>query len=59
VVAQPEDYRWSGYGEAVGGGRRAALARDGLERALAESGVEAVVAAGGKPPPGITSCSAL
>ena len=36
MVAQPEDCRWTGYGEAVGGGRRAALAREGLGRALDE-----------------------
>ncbi len=37
MVAKPEDYRWCGYGEAVGGGRRAALAREGLGRALDEA----------------------
>ncbi len=37
MVAKPEDYRWSGCGEAVGGGRRAALAREGPERALDEA----------------------
>jgi putative transposase len=37
MVANPEDYRWSGYGEAVGGGRRAGLAREGLGRALDEA----------------------
>jgi putative transposase len=37
MVANPEDYRWSGYGEAVGGGRRAAMAREGLGRALDEA----------------------
>ena len=31
MVADPKDYRWSGYGEAVGGGR---LAREGLRVAL-------------------------
>jgi putative transposase len=37
MVSQPEDYRWSGYGEAVGGGRRAKQAREGLGRALDEA----------------------
>ena len=32
MVADPKDYRWSGYGEAVGGGR---LAREGLRIAMA------------------------
>ena len=31
IVADPKDYRWSGYGEAVGGGR---LSRAGLRTAL-------------------------
>ena len=35
LVSKPEDYRWSGYSEAVGGGRRATLAREGLGRILA------------------------
>jgi REP element-mobilizing transposase RayT len=30
LVKRPEDYRWSGYGEAVGGGKGAAKARVGL-----------------------------
>jgi REP element-mobilizing transposase RayT len=30
LVKRPEDYRWSGYGEAVGGSKGAAKARDGL-----------------------------
>lgn len=30
LVSRPEDYRWSGYGEAMGGGRAAARARQGL-----------------------------
>lgn len=30
LVARPEDYRWSGYGEAMGGGRGSARARQGL-----------------------------
>jgi len=34
LVDDPADYRWSSYGEAVGGGRGAALARRGLVRAL-------------------------
>ena len=36
LVEKPEDYRWSGYGEAVGGGRRAQQAREGLGRILGE-----------------------
>lgn len=32
MVKTPEDYRWSGYGEACGGGRGAPLARAGLTR---------------------------
>ena len=31
MVTDPKDYRWSGYGEAVGGGR---LAREGLRTAM-------------------------
>ena len=34
ICALPEDYRWSSYGEAVGGGRGAGIARAGLVRAL-------------------------
>lgn len=34
IVEDPADYRWSSYGEAVGGGRGASLARRGLVRAL-------------------------
>ena len=34
LVEDPADYRWSSYGEAVGGGRGASLARRGLVRAL-------------------------
>jgi len=34
MVEDAADYRWSSYGEAVGGGRGAALARRGLVRAL-------------------------
>jgi hypothetical protein len=34
IVDDPADYRWSSYGEAVGGGRGASLARRGLVRAL-------------------------
>lgn len=30
LVARPEDYRWSGYGEAMGAGRGARKAREGL-----------------------------
>ncbi len=38
IVQRPEDYRWSGYGEATGGGgREAARARAGLCRMLGES----------------------
>jgi hypothetical protein len=37
LVTNPEDYRWSGYGEAVGGGRRAQKARVGLGLMLSES----------------------
>ena len=32
IVKDPENYRWSGYGEACGGGRGARLAREGLGR---------------------------
>ena len=34
IVDDPADYRWSSYGEAVGGGRGSSLARRGLVRAL-------------------------
>ncbi len=34
MVEDPADYRWSSYGEAVGGGRGATAARRGLVRAL-------------------------
>ena len=37
LVSRPEDYRWSGYGEAVGGGKRASRAREGLGRMLGEA----------------------
>jgi REP element-mobilizing transposase RayT len=37
IVTAPEDYRWCGYAEAVGGGRRASRAREGLGLMLAES----------------------
>jgi hypothetical protein len=37
LVTNPEDYRWCGYGEAVGGGKRALRARDGLGLMLSES----------------------
>jgi putative transposase len=30
LVERPEEYRWSGYGEACGGGRAGSLAREGL-----------------------------
>jgi hypothetical protein len=36
LVEKPEDYRWCGYAEAVGGGRRAQRAREGLGRILGE-----------------------
>ncbi len=36
LVADPKDYQWSGYGEAVGG---KAVARKGLARATGEAGV--------------------
>lgn len=34
ICEMPEDYRWSSYGEAIGGGRGAGAARAGLVRAL-------------------------
>ena len=34
ICRMPEDYRWSSYGEAIGGGRGAGIARAGLVRAL-------------------------
>ncbi len=34
ICELPEDYRWSSYGEAIGGGRGASLAKSGLVRAL-------------------------
>jgi hypothetical protein len=37
LVARPEDYRWSGYAEAVAGGKRARRAREGLGRMLSEA----------------------
>ena len=37
IVTNPEDYRWCGYAEAVGGGRRALRARDGLGLMLSEA----------------------
>jgi putative transposase len=37
VVAKPEDYRWSGYREACGGGRGAKKARAGLGGMLGET----------------------
>jgi putative transposase len=37
IVAAPEDYRWCGYAEAVGGGRRALRAREGLGLMLSEA----------------------
>ena len=35
IVARPEDYRWSGYAEAMAGGKSAPRAREGLGRLLA------------------------
>lgn len=37
LVARPEDYRWSGYGEASGTGKGAAVARLGLGSILREA----------------------
>lgn len=37
LVQRPEDYRWSGYGEAVGGSRRAKRARQALASIQRES----------------------
>jgi REP element-mobilizing transposase RayT len=37
IVSKPEDYRWCGYAEAVGGGRRAQRAREGLGLMLSEA----------------------
>ena len=34
ICADPADYRWSSYGEAVGGGRGAKKAQEGLVRAM-------------------------
>jgi REP element-mobilizing transposase RayT len=36
MVGDPKDYRWSGYGESVAGGRGARAARAGLQRVLFE-----------------------
>ena len=46
MVGRPEQYRWSGYGEAAAGGGRAleGIAQVMLERELARSGVGAAVA---------------
>ena len=45
LAARPEDYRWSGYGEATGSGKGAKRAREGLgslqREALADPGREA------------------
>ncbi|MDK3160315.1 transposase [Kamptonema cortianum] len=38
MVSDPKDYRWSGYGEAVGGGEKA---REGLSRVINRPGVKA------------------
>ena len=37
LVSKPENYRWCGYAEAVGGGRRAHRAREGLGRIMGEA----------------------
>jgi putative transposase len=37
IIAKPEDYRWSGYAEAVAGGNRRQKARDGLGVMLSEA----------------------
>jgi len=37
IVSSPEDYRWCGYAEVVGGGRRALRAREGLGLMLGEA----------------------
>ncbi len=37
IVSNPEDYRWSGYAEAIGGGTRGQKARDGLGLMLSEA----------------------
>jgi len=37
LVSNPEEYRWCGYAEAVGGGRRAQRAREGLGLMLSEA----------------------
>jgi putative transposase len=34
ICTEPEDYRWSSYGEAIGAGRGSSKARSGLVRAL-------------------------
>jgi putative transposase len=39
MVARPEDYRWSGYGEACGAGKGAKLARGGLA-SISREGLE-------------------
>jgi len=42
IVEDPADYRWSSYGEAVGGGRGAKKAQQGLVRALYSFGEKEV-----------------
>jgi hypothetical protein len=42
MVEDPADYRWSSYGEAVGGGRGARKAQQGLVRALYSFGKKEV-----------------
>ncbi|MDB2673812.1 transposase [Akkermansiaceae bacterium] len=44
MVEDPADYRWSSYGEAVGGGRGAKKAQQGLVRALYSFGKKEVTA---------------
>jgi len=42
MVEDPADYRWSSYGEAVGGGRGAKKAQEGLVRAMSSFGKQKV-----------------
>ncbi len=44
ICGDPADYRWSSYGEAVGGGRGAKKAREGLVRAMYSFGSKKVCA---------------
>ena len=43
-MEDPADYRWSSYGEAVGGGRGASKARQGLVRAFSAFGTKEATA---------------